>query len=387
MNIKLKKSLTLAITAIVGTTSVLAQGFMDQVRPISPWGFWIGIAAFIAVLIGIAKVGRGNMKMALGVLGIVTVFFGYVAFFSGTATTQSAAATLTSTGAAQVAGCAQQTDGTNTINLAARNPLNSSLQYLAATTSIQEVGTGITLAAGTLTGGSSLSYVAHNVAPCKQAKLYVLGDSTTNIGAAIDVDSNSLTSDKEVVVPRTTTLQLSVYDLTLNAANESDSVGLGQDQRNLNTSNISMTTGDTATRLLDIELAGSAAGFGYYNGPDGVVFAADYSTQIFSVGDGLAITGNNIPVTKVVCTGDVTQGTQADACWTQRSFSSGDGTPRYTLKIHADLGDPTSTTDMLVYVGDRTYFRNADGKTTLGYFDSSSADVGQLNSRLQINFA
>lgn len=312
---------------------------------------------------------------------------------------------ITPTGGVVVTGCTQQTDGTNTINSALRNELNSSLEYLAASVAV-EYEDGSAGPTGTLTGGTSLTKTALDAVPCKKGYLYVIG-STTIAGTKIPIHSFEMTKDYEITGARSTYLAWVIRNNALSNLT-SDTAAQSPDTQ----SDTSIASGGTVTFYLDGQVNTGSKTFGYVNPTksgnllpsdgsvgdpdgistpsDGVLYAFDLSTSKFSKSSGVALQGpSNNPLTKLSeCPSDLLLlYSSSDVCYTGKTLTAGDGMQRYTVTAQADLGEPGITDDIYLRTLDKTYFRDTDGKIKLGYVDSAGTDAGAGNSVINISVA
>lgn len=347
------------------------------------------------------------------VIGILVVLvIGFFIFFSLGAKSKQVQptpgtgvpGTLPSTGAAVVAGCSQQTDGTNTINSAFRNDLNSSLSYEAASFAVEydDGGAGPT---GTGTAGTSLTNTGLNAAPCKTGTLYVLG-STTIGSTAMPVHSFELTKGYAVAGAKTDVVTWIIRDTSLSNLSSTTA------SQNANTEGAdeSIADGDSKTYYIDGQLKSGSKAFGYTiptkdGNPlpsdgsegtpdgisvpsDGVLYAVDISTNKFSKASGFVLAGpsTNVLTKLSACPNDAELlYSGIDICYTGKTLVSGDGMLRHTITVNADLGEPGTADDIQIRVLDKVYFRDAGGKIVLGFVNAAGTDQGAGNSAININ--
>ena len=316
---------------------------------------------------GKAKFGLGSLLLILAIIFGAAYFLGYIRLSS---MPQQAAPGLPQPSQPSIAACPDT--GLTALKVAARNPLNASLEYNAVTFKIVKDGQII----GTVTAGSSGLGTATNVECGESYELYVLGDGTyTSVKTSVVADG--ATEEVYVNVPESTEVEFKVLDSTYSDVNGTS--GWYQDVVVPSTA-ISFDSGSVNTYYIKIRAKDAAAQFG----SDGLTnyICADFNTAKFSKANGVVISG----LTEV----DVPAALQAqgmDKCWILPVIKSTEGEKTLTVTIRADLGDPGASDDIKFQVFDGNYYQKNDGTIGIGVADDAYTLVGEDDSWVSINIA
>ena len=258
---------------------------------------------------------------------------------------------------------------TTNLKVAARNPLNASLEYLAATFKIVDPTSNQII--GTVTGSSSGLGSATSVECGRTYVLYYLGDGTyTSVKKT--VTANGATEEVYIDLPKSSELQYTVYKAYSNITQE-----WGQD---VTTSTQTFNSGTTETYTVKIRVKDSAAQFG----ADGltVYLCADFNTAKFSKTNGVIVSG--------LSTIDVPSGLQAqgmDKCWVMTPIKSTEGERELSIQLKADLGDPGASDDVTFYIYDSQYYQKNDGTIGIGPTDDAYSLVGEVDRAFTFDIA
>jgi len=302
--------------------------------------------------------------------------------------------------------CDKQSDGTNTLDTEIRNQENSSqLGYVAG--SVAAELDGKTQDSATTSKGSTQSYTALNVPPCKAGTIYVLG--TAGVGTAsgsIAYQSCETVSKYTILGAGQNVIALQAYDNQLNTISNGNSSGFaganyfvsgeGATDGNAYYRNTSLTTGGSIKGFIGLDVNGTSSVFGNYGlteesvdatgakvlkhtlANDGVMFSFDsVDASKFSTSSYTLNQVDDINLKSVTCPSSITANRNAEACWSARTLREKDGEVQLKFQLQADLGDPTETGDNpILCIDDRVYFRGADGNVKYDFFNSGGTNQG-----------
>lgn len=256
------------------------------------------------------------------------------------------------------------------VKVAARNPLNASLEYNSGTFRIVDAASGKTVT--TVTSGASGLGTGVNVQCGKDYILYYLGDGTlTSVKYPFTASGAELPI--YVDVPEASDVEFKILDSSYNDVNGTS--GWYQDVAVPATA-IAFGAGTTNTYYLKIRVTNSAAQFG----SDGLqnYLCVDFDTSKFSKTNGVIVSGlSEVPVPAAL------QAQGMDKCWALPVIKSTDGEITYTVTLRADLGDPTSGVKFQVFDGN--YYEKLDGTIGAGVANDAYTLIGSTDRFVTLN--
>jgi len=276
---------------------------------------------------------------------------------------------------------------TLTLNVAVKDGLNASTNYLANSIRVIPTGGNFPSATGTANGSNSLSYAAVNV-PCNEqafsGKVYAVQSSTLNSA----VKDYSITGTSGTAVLEASIgdeLRVTMYDTT-GATNTSESQAVSPTEQGAT----AMNSGDSRDGIIFV-YPGNDAFVSYGTaGSDGngivwiwdSVDASAFTDNAFSMS---STSGYNL--VSVQCTDPrVAKAASVDSgnrCWLGRPITTEDSVQKFAWTLRADGGGtPGATSDPILYVEDMHYFDEIDGTIGFGAFNSAGTNLGQSQTKI-----
>lgn len=322
------------------------------------------------------------MKGAMSPLAIVAIVLmvvwavgGFASFGLPGLTTLAVQAPPTTGGVQPTTQC-PNTLGTS-VSLAARNPLNASLQYEAAVFKVTPTGDASKIAYS-VTGGASGLGTGVNMGCGKTYDFYYLGDtsyaSKKVSGQAVSGYSAEVYTD----LPQSTDVEFKIIDENNQDINSTS--GWYYDV-SVPTSAVAFSSGSTKNYLFKTETRGNAAQFGSDEIQN--VVCANFNSAVYSTTGGVAFDG----MTKLSSVPSYPASLGYDACWALPSIKSVDAAKQYGLTIRADLGEPGASDDVTFQVFDGNYYATTTGGVNSGVGNDVNLDVGQTNRYITLNFS
>jgi len=277
-----------------------------------------------------------------------------------------------------------QTDGTNSLFLAARNPLNSSLEYQAGTAYVTNA-VGDVIASGTLNAGEALSYKEISV-PCSaqnaKGSVYIVADSER--ASAIGSYSFEKQTADTVQLAQEDQDQLTgtMYSTTL--ANTS----LTAKGTITETTAVAMSAGDTRSGYIDFSDATGKSQYGSTH--SGIFWCVDTvnSAAFTDASITLSSQTGGFSLNEIQCT-QYPKATSVDSCnrcWTSPALKAATGTVRFSWSMTNDGGtDAGASDDPILYSEDIQYFLDIDGKIKLEAFNGAGSNQGESQVKLTWN--
>ena len=334
-------------------------------------GFIIGFILVAIVIVG--------LLIALGVFKLPTtppVITGGCTVNSDCPTGYECVA-KTCTAIKVVEGYPCQTDGTNSVFVSVRNPLNTSLQYQASTIYITN-SKGQVVGSGTSTAGSALSYAEINV-PCSAdnavGNVYAVGDATKN-SAVGSYSFTKQTSDTVALdAENSDVLTGTLYSTTLANTSQPDmSAAITETAAN------AMSAGDTRSGYLDLKDATGKSQYG--SSHSGNIWCVDTinSAAFTDTAISLSSQTGGFSLTEIPCT-TYPKATSVDSCnrcWTSSAIKASGGTLRFSWSMTNDGGtDAGASDDPVLHIEDVNYFLDTSGKIALEAFNAAGTNQGE----------
>ena len=276
-------------------------------------------------------------------------------------------------GEEMILGCPD--DLSTTVKARARNPLNASLQYVAAPVQYIDATRNTKLAGETLTASTTGTYSTGVSLTCgKSYKVMVVNsDSYVSVSKSIGPIKGD-TYYVDLDVPQSTYVEFAVYDSSWNNLTNGW-VG------DASTSTQTFGSGTTASYYLKVRAHDSAAQFG--SDELGIWICADFNTAKFSKTNGVTISG----LTPSSTIPEYCAANGYDKAWKITPIKSTEGERVYTINLRADLGDPGSSDDVKFLFVDEAYYTKLDGTIGSGTADDSLTAVGETDKYITFDIA
>jgi hypothetical protein len=290
-----------------------------------------------------------------------------------------------------------QDDGTNSLFVAVKNPINATLHYEDENIVVVSED-GEQIATGTATAGATLAYATINI-PCVDGgyagTVYGLLDAseTATIG---EYDFEGDTSETVIMMaPPTGSLDIVSYDTTFTNFTDTNSVdgaGAGCTETEAVTNSVStIGSGESFTRYVDFK---QATAFHMYGsevaGEAGILIGIDnQNASSWNSGD-IKISsisgGGNLKAVDCSDYQDSTAAEDLDECYTMDAIGSSDPTRRLKVEGTANGGNPFS--DLQVVFIDLGYFEDIAGDIVYAGHNTARTTVGvATDCSLTINLA
>lgn len=300
-----------------------------------------------------------------------------------------------------------QTDGTNSLGLAALNPVNATLTYLAPTAMIENTD-GVVIDSGALTGGGTLTYATLNVI-CSdknyKGTIKTLATTVFTSGeGAFDFDMNK--GDTVVInAGMGTTLKIGAFltttgtnttnattDTNFAASPDCDGSNCGC---NLNegTSYVAGTTvgsGGTFSRYIDYVANESSKQFGsIVAGQKGILIGVDNNNSAAFRDDDIkfSVVAGGCTLEEVSCADarieQSASSHELDKCYLSEGRTANDVVCRIRLDGTATSGNPAN--DVRIWFSDLGYVQDTDGYVKYLAMTSGGTDVGVADCSLTVN--
>ena len=269
------------------------------------------------------------------------------------------------------------------LNSAVRNPLNSTIQYLAAP--IRIVVAGQTVATDTTTAGASLAYKATNI-PCTAENFvgdyYVIASATQNsVKGTYSIAGTSGTK----IVDATPAANIALQWLEFNTGVNTSVSGTTSTQGTAT----ALSAGQSANaKLLVIPPTTS---FTQYGASElGVLIVVDTVNSAAYSDKAVALSSSDIPLTEL--TDGATKYAKESSVdsgnrfYLTRAISSNDAQSIINVKVANDGGASAgSSDDPVIYFEPLQYFEDNDGTIKVGAFNSGGNAVGLSHSTATFN--
>jgi len=272
-----------------------------------------------------------------------------------------------------------QTDGTNSLFVAARNPLNTSLEYQAGTAYVVN-SKGEVIASGTLNAGETLSFKEIDV-PCSadnaKGKVYIVADSARDSAEGTYSFEKATSYTIQLKQADQDQLTFIFYDSTLTNTSNPDT---GTKGGATETTAVAMSSGDTRNGYLDVKQGTGSAQMGSTH--HGLFWCYDSVNSAAFSDTSLALTSQSggFSLNEVSCSlyPKATAVDSCNRCWTSRAIKAQDGTLRLAWTLSNDGGtDAGASDDVKLYVNDIVYFLDTDGKIKLEVYNAAGTDQGE----------
>ena len=317
--------------------------------------------------------GKSNLLIYLLIGGLLFYFASSGTFHFGA--TESAVSTGNSISCPD--------DGTTDLNVRAKNPLNSSLDWVGATVYYADAN-GLVLGSAALNSDGTFKTVSTSTSCGGTYNLYVLSNSNYVSESVKDVKlegartviyDGKTAEGVDMSIPKSTDVEFEVFDSSYN----NETSGWVQDA----TTNVAHTlgAGDSDTVILKYRAKDSAAQFGSDELP--VYVCADFDLAKFSKTNGVTVSGADWTVASTLPKYCAENG--YEKAWIIKPVKSSDGEQTATINIRADLGDPGASDDIKLMFVDSAYYQGSDGTVKSGTSDDSANDVGATNRYITIN--
>ena len=271
-----------------------------------------------------------------------------------------------------------QDDGDNNLKAAAKNPLNSSKEYQAA--SFVVVVNDEVVTTGTGTAGASITHTSLAV-PCypRTGTLYAL--ATADLVSAKGTYEVPMQDTTDIVVlaqADSAQAELMMRDTAL--ANTSDTFASTQTE----TTAVAMSSGETRNGYIDIRVS---TGKAQYGGPEtnGLLWVIDTVDSAAFGEDDISISSAVITLKNIDC-GDYDNAESkdsADRCYVSSALKASDGEKRLSWTMSNNGGsDAGASSDPILYVEDLQYYEETDGSIQYGAFTNGGTNVGETQVKL-----
>ena len=306
--------------------------------------------------------------IALAVVALVVMQSGILSIGAPTPT----GGFISPTGAAET-GALCQDDGSNDVKVAAKNSLNSSLEYQAA--DFRVIANGNVVNTGTGTAGSTLTYTTIAI-PCspRTGTIYALASADiVSAKGTYTVREDDTTGYLIMNQPDSSQAQLKLFDTTFT----NTSVDFAATQTE--TTAVAMSAGDSRNGYLDIK---APTGKSQYGGPesDGILWAIDTVDGAAFGDDDIALSSSQITLREVDCDTytNARSKDSADRCYTSAAIKASDGEKRLSWTMTNGGGsDAGASSDPILYVEDLQYYEENDGTIQYGAFTSGGTNAGE----------
>jgi hypothetical protein len=271
---------------------------------------------------------------------------------------------------------------------AARNNLNSSLEYQAGSAVYTKSDGKSVIASDTLTGGVSKTYASATI-PCTTEiykggiYVYALADTaraSDKVGPFYFNGGTSITAD--MIQEDTDQTTLVMYDTTLS---NTSSPSTGTKGTPSETTAVAMSAGDSRSGYFDIWQATGKAQYGSHH--DGLLWCIDTVDSAAFTDNGISLNSQTagFSLTPIDC-GLYPKATSVDSCnkcYKSRAIVATDSRIRMAWTMTNDGGsDAGASSDPLLYIEDIVYFEDTDGLVKLGTHDSSGTNKGETQVKL-----
>lgn len=266
---------------------------------------------------------------------------------------------------------------------AARNDLNSSLEYQAGSVVYTKSDGATIVASDTMTAGASLSYKSTTI-PCTTdtygggVYAYALADAARASDKSSLLKFNGGTSiTADLIQQDTDQTTLVMYDTTLS---NTSSPSTGTKGTPSETTAVAMSAGDSRSGYFDIWQATGKAQYG--SSHDGLLWCVDTVDSAAFTDNAISLSSQTAGFTlSPVDCGLFPKATSVDSCnkcYKSRAILATDSRIRVAWTMTNDGGsDAGASSDPLLYIEDIAYFQDTDGKVKLGTHDSSGTNVGE----------
>ena len=302
--------------------------------------------------------------MILGGLFVLMVVIVYAVFFRA-----PAVASVGSNGNPQnvIPGagyaCAASGVATNTIQLMARNTLDSTGSRYGAVSLAVTDANGKIVGTGTGTAATTPTYVSVTV-PCgpnyqPPARAYALSSTSLSYGSGGVVDLDS--SHAQYEIPTSNSSDAQLFFATSLGGNNTDGF-YASPSAIQNTSVHAMTAGDSYSGTLQITANATSSKIGATK--TWIIGAGD--TSIYGAND-FSVQGGFV---KEACPSWATA-LSGFSCYSRTPVKSSEGAVNIPYTVHA-TGEPTTATAYVMYVCGDGYFGDTNGIVTLGAYNSGN---------------
>lgn len=269
-----------------------------------------------------------------------------------------------------------QDDGSNTLNVLARNPLNTSYQDQAVSFAVVN-SVGKVVATGTGTAAGVITYTAINV-PCSannaKGKIYAVADGAISSDVGTYSFEQATADSVDLTAENTVQLTAQFRDSTLTNTSLSAVGGATI------TTAVATSSGDTANGYLDLSDATGMSQFGSHHNGDFWCYDSITSAAFSDTSLSLNSQTPTFALTEQLCS--LYPKAQAvdscNRCWTSVAVKAKDGTIRVAWTLSNDGGtDAGGSDDVKLYINDIVYFQDTDGTIKLEVYNSAGTEVGE----------
>lgn len=276
-----------------------------------------------------------------------------------------------------------QTDGSNDVQIAVQNKLATTASLYTRANIAAVSSSGKVAATGTSSGGATISYTTLSV-PCSDLKglAYVYsgtsdpGSSVNSVSAPYDTSGGAKADQVVLSASNVTGLNWCIRAVT-DRSNVSESCDDGNSANE--TSAVTMAADAVRSRI--VTFIGTTGGAQFGTDSHGLIWSIDTADSTVFSDNAISVSSGFVLLSPIDCPARIRSQNSAERCWKSGPVKTSDGQLEATVTISADLGNPGTSADPVLFVDDVQCFEE-DGIIVCDTHTKGGTNVGAARQRV-----